>query len=242
MITLYKLTDGDGQTRGGTQWGPGVSHSGTGEGELCGPGWIHAYEHPLVAVLMNPIHAKFKNPRLWEAEGEVVLRDSQLKCGCKTLTTVREIPLPSITTEMRVRFAILCAKEVCADLSWNAWADRWLSGEDRSEAAAGAAALAARAAWAAEAAAWAAWAAAAAEAAAWAAEAASAAYRSAAYRSAWAAQATEAAQAAQAAEAWAAQAAEAAAYRSARAAAMAGTDIFAIAENACSGVHTFEES
>ena len=53
MITLYKLTDGDGQTRGGTQWGPGVSHSGTGKGELCGPGWIHAYEHPLIAVLLN---------------------------------------------------------------------------------------------------------------------------------------------------------------------------------------------
>jgi len=27
MSNLYKLTDGDGQTRGGTQWGPGVSHS-----------------------------------------------------------------------------------------------------------------------------------------------------------------------------------------------------------------------
>jgi hypothetical protein len=134
---------GNGQTRGGTQWGPGVSHSGTGEGELCGPGWIHAYEHPLIAVLMNPIHANFQTPRLWEAEGEVGLRDGQLKCGCKTLTTVREIPLPAVTTEMRVRFAILCAKEVCACLSWNAWADRWLSGEDRSEAAAGAAAEAA---------------------------------------------------------------------------------------------------
>lgn len=40
--------------------------------------------------------------------------DGQLKCGCKTLTTVREIPLPAITTEMRVRFAILCAKEAWA--------------------------------------------------------------------------------------------------------------------------------
>jgi len=27
MSNLYKLTDGDGQTLGGTQWGPGVSHS-----------------------------------------------------------------------------------------------------------------------------------------------------------------------------------------------------------------------
>ena len=67
-MKLYKLTDGDGQTMSGTQWGPGVSHSGTGEGELCGPGWIHAYEHPLIAVLLNPIHANIQNPRLWEAE------------------------------------------------------------------------------------------------------------------------------------------------------------------------------
>jgi hypothetical protein len=159
MIKLYKLTDKDGQTRGGMQWWPGVSHSGTGKGELCGPGWIHAYEHPLIAVLMNPIHARFKNPRLWEAEGEVGLRNGQLKCGCKTLTIIREIPLPAITTEMRVRFAILCAKSVCADLPWNAWADKWLSGEDRSAEAAGAAAEAAWAAWAVQAASWAAYAA-----------------------------------------------------------------------------------
>ncbi len=202
MIKLYKLTDRDGQTWGGTQWGPGVSHSGTGEGELCGWGWIHAYEHPLIAVLMNPIHAKFKNPRLWEAEGEVGLRDGQIKCGCKTLTTIREIPLPSITTEMRVRFAIMCAKEVCADLPWNAWADKWLSGEDRSEAAAGAAAEAA-----------------------------------------WAARAARAARAAEAAAAWAARAAYAAEAAAAAArAAGHGIDIFEIAEKACSGVHTFEES
>jgi len=166
MSTLYKLTDSCGKTLNGTQWGPGVSHSGTGKGGLCGPGWIHAYEHPLVAVLLNPIHANFKNPRLWEAEGEIAIRDGQLKCGCKTLTTVREIPLPSITTEMRVRFAILCAKEVCADLSWNAWADKWLSGGDRTRA---------EAAWAAEAAWGSAWAAAeAAWASAWAAYRASA--------------------------------------------------------------------
>ena len=159
-MKLYKLTDKDGWTRNGTLWGPGVSHSGTGEGELCGPGWIHAYEHPLIAVLMNPLHADFKNPRLWEAEGEIAIRDGQLQCGCKTLTTIREIPLPEITAEMWVRFAILSAKDVCACRAWNAWADRWLSGEDRTQSAAAKAAAwtAARvdAAWAA---AWAAWAA-----------------------------------------------------------------------------------
>ncbi len=133
---LYKLTNEHGKTQNDTQWGPGVSHSGTGEGGLCGPGWIHAYEHPLIAVLMNPMQADFKNPRLWEAEGEVGLRDGQFKCGCKTLTTIREIPLPEITTEMRVRFGILCAKEVHECSTWNVWADKWLSGEDRSAASA----------------------------------------------------------------------------------------------------------
>ena len=164
MARLYKLTDRDGRTMGNTQWGDGVSHSGTGEGGLCGPGWIHAYEHPLIAVLMNPEHAGFDpdSMRLWEAEGEVGLREGQLKCGCKTLTTVREISVPEITTEMRVRFAILCVKEVCREAAWNKWADGWLSGEDRSEARAAEAAsrAASRAASKASEAAWAAaWAA-----------------------------------------------------------------------------------
>lgn len=213
-MKLYKLTDGDGKTLNGTQWGPGVSHSGTGEGGLCGPGWIHAYEHPLIAVLMNPIHADFKNPRLWEAKGEVGLRDGQLKCGCKTLTTIREIPLPEITAEMRARFAILCAKDVCACSAWNAWADKWLSGEDRSAEAAAVAARAsydaARAAWAAEAAA-----------AYWASSSSAALAAEAAAAAAYWALAAEAA-----------KAAASAAYRSTRAA-CCGVDLAAIAEKAC---------
>jgi hypothetical protein len=214
-MMLYKLTDGDGKTRNDTQWGPGVSHSGTGEGGLCGPGWIHAYENPLIAVLLNPIHADFQNTRMWEAEGDVGLRDGQLKCGCATLTTIREIPLPEITTEMRVRFAILCAKDVCACSAWNAWADKWLSGKDRSAAAA--AAAAAMAAY--DAAARAAAAGAAYDAAAWAAAAAAAA----AYRSA---------RAAARASALAAETAAWAAYRSTRSA-CCGMDLAAIAEKAC---------
>jgi hypothetical protein len=40
-MKLYKLTDEHGQTRGGTQWGEGVTHTATGTGtELCSDGWI----------------------------------------------------------------------------------------------------------------------------------------------------------------------------------------------------------
>jgi hypothetical protein len=168
MAILYKLTTQDGYTRKGESnqclWGPGVSHSGTGEGDLCGPGFIHAYTHPLLAVLLNPIHASIGNPLLWECEGDVVREDKGLKVGCVTLTTLRAIDLPVFTPEQRVKFAILCAKTCCSDAVWLTWAEKWLSGDDRSLSAATAAAARAEA----RAAVWATWAAAAAAAAGWA--------------------------------------------------------------------------
>ena len=131
-MKLYKLTDGNSQTMNKTQWGENVTHSGTGKGRLCGPGYIHAYEHPLLAAFLHPIHVGFHTLQLWEAEGEVAKREGQLKCGCVTLTTIKQIPLPLLTTEMRLRFGILCALEVYKVPFFVTWANKWLSGEDRS--------------------------------------------------------------------------------------------------------------
>jgi hypothetical protein len=50
MTTLYKLTDKDGRTRGDTKWGEGATHTTDGQGDLCGPGWLHAYTDPLFHV------------------------------------------------------------------------------------------------------------------------------------------------------------------------------------------------
>ena len=97
MTKLYKLTDENSQTYNSTQWGPNVSYSTSGEGDLCGRGWLHAYTHPLLAVLLNPIHANFKNPILWEAEGIVGKSDYGLKIGCKKLTILRQIEIRTIT-------------------------------------------------------------------------------------------------------------------------------------------------
>ena len=156
MTKLYKLTDEQGRTRAGEDneltWAVGVAHKTAGTGtRLCTADVIHAYEHPLIAVLMNPVHARF-NPakmRLFVAEGEIVAREGQLKCGVHALKIVEEIPVPVLTIEQRVKFAILCAKLVCKDAAWNAWADKWLSSEDRTARSAKAAeAATAEAAWA----------------------------------------------------------------------------------------------
>lgn len=160
----YKLTTQDMKTRAGKSnevtWEVGKWVEATGDiGDgLCSDAYIHWYEgSPELAILLNPIHANIKKPRCWEVEcgGEEAM-DHGLKGGSRRVRLVREVPVPEITIEHKVRFAILCAKETCGDPAWNQWADRWLSGEDRSErasrAAAGAATRAAREA--AESAAW----------------------------------------------------------------------------------------
>lgn len=147
MTTLYKLTDQDGYTRrrmsGETKWSPGFTLEASGKDELCSSSFVHAYTHPLLAVLLNPIHARIENPLLWEAEGDIALTDDGLKVGCTRLTTIKQIDLPVISTEQRVRFAVLCAKAVYEGPGWKKWADNWLSGADRTKTTAMAAAHAA---------------------------------------------------------------------------------------------------
>jgi len=150
MMPYYKLTDAKGQTHGGTQWGPGVRHEATGKGTgLCSDGWIHCYPDKYLAVLRNPCDAQFKNPQCWlfEPEGESLIES--LKCGFQAGTTVKRVPLPRFTTNQKVVFAILCAKaspDWQGKAAWNTWADKWLSGEDRTVSAAVAVAVAVAAA------------------------------------------------------------------------------------------------
>ena len=183
MRTVYNLTGQDLTTHNGYPWTPGEWRETNGSGDLCGPGWLHHYSDPLLAVFLNPIHANIANPRLWEAEADgATLDDRGLKGGSARLRLVRELPLPAVSSVQRVAFGILCAMEVPEDPTFTAWAERWLSGADRTAEAAAWWTLAARAAW------WAlaAWEAAlAAEAAAAAAEAAAAAAAAARAAAAW---------------------------------------------------------
>jgi hypothetical protein len=228
MTTVYKLTDGDMRTRGGFQWKLGEEKTAPGTGELCTNGWLHAYTDPLLAVLLAPVHGAEKYTRLFRAEGEVGATNHGLKVGCDRMTLVEEMKLPEVTTEQRIRFGILCARKVCRDPGWSAWAERWLSGEDRTQEAAERAESAARAA----AGAAAEWAARAAE---WAAERAERAEAAAEAGAAEAAErAAEAAERAEEAAAWAAEAGAEAAAAWAAGAGGAALDLIGLAREAVS--------
>jgi hypothetical protein len=137
MSYLYKLTDEFGNTKNQTHWAEGTRHEIAKElrdstQPLCSKHYYYAYENPLVAVFMNPSHANFRNPILWRATGWVSKRNGQLKCGCFTLRTLQQIPLPVLTTNQRIRVAIQCALKEPQTESFKSWAKNWLSGVDRT--------------------------------------------------------------------------------------------------------------
>jgi hypothetical protein len=169
-MPYYKLTDKNMRTYGGFQWELNENHKTSGNGGLCSSGWLRCYDDPLLAVLLNPIHDNIKKPRLFKIKVSGKKKtDKGLKFGFTNMKLVKEIPLPKITDLQRAAFAILCAKKVYNNARFNKWADKWLSGEDRSaRSAAWAVAETAETVEAAWAVAWAVEAARAAAAAAWA--------------------------------------------------------------------------
>jgi hypothetical protein len=89
-MNYYKLTDKNMQTHNGFQWKLDKWYKVSGNGPLCEKGWFHLYHHPLLAVLLQPIHVDFKLPmRLFEAECKGKSKDD---CGLKIgFTKVRLI-------------------------------------------------------------------------------------------------------------------------------------------------------
>lgn len=134
-MILYKLTDARDQTSNGCQWAENVTVETSGKGDLCGNGWTHWYTHPLLAVLLNPIHANvdLSTAHLWKGDdgGGEVRHNRGLKVGCTKGTTRRRIELTVITPEQNARFAVACALAVYDDAEFRRWAMDSLAGKDQ---------------------------------------------------------------------------------------------------------------
>lgn len=137
MLNRYKLLTQDFTTHRGTRWkgdnGEFITVRAVGTGNrLCTDDVIHFYDHPVLAVLFNPLHADIKSPVLVVIEIDSEVAHDGLKGGCKQAKIVEILKLPDITPSQKVEFAIRCAKVVYKNAEWNKWADAWLSGENRT--------------------------------------------------------------------------------------------------------------
>jgi hypothetical protein len=139
-LHAFKLVDRDGYTRRGqsgeTLWRVGEIVRPTGVGsEPCRPGVLHGYVAPEVAILANSVHANITNPQClrvetvndgyWETDGLKRWTQSSLR-------VVEKIQLPALPIVERAAWTILLAPHS----STRNWAIGWLSGRDRSVAAA----------------------------------------------------------------------------------------------------------
>ena len=147
---MYKLLTQEKKSHGGFQWEMNKEYRIDKPGkELCSDQVFHCYSHPVLAILLNPIHANINNPRLFEIEVDAITNDDGLKYGTKMQKLVREIEIPKLDIMTKVDFSIRVAMEVYQEDWFTTWAENFLNRIDVSEAAATAAA------WAAEATAWA---------------------------------------------------------------------------------------
>ena len=74
------------QTHGGFQWELDkwyeIPRPRRYNGGLCSNSWFHCYNHPLLAVIFNQIHANIKNPRLFQVSVKgKKLSDNEVKFG-----------------------------------------------------------------------------------------------------------------------------------------------------------------
>jgi len=143
-MKYYKLLSKEMTSYKDTKWEIGIPIKIEKIGNtMCSDEVLHCYNHPLLAVFLNPIHVNIKEPKLFEIEVDKIVNDDGLKFASKSQTLINEIPLPEISSEQRIEIGIKIAKIVYKDEKWNEWADKWLSGEDRSITAADTAANAA---------------------------------------------------------------------------------------------------
>jgi hypothetical protein len=138
-MKFYKLLTQDLTSHNDTKWELNKTITVTKEGnQMCTDQVLHCYNHPVLAILFNPIHAKISNPRLFEIEVDKIVNTDGLKYASKQQTLVKELTIPEISLEQRIEFAIRVAKLVYKDTKWNIWADNWLNNTDRTKESAAA--------------------------------------------------------------------------------------------------------
>lgn len=112
---VYKITHMDMSARHGFQYHLNQEAYATGKGmELCSDGVLHSYRHPLLATVFRFIHAvDYTNLRIFEAEALGRINEpTQIKLGSKGLKLLKEVKMPVITEEFKLRVIALIGLEL----------------------------------------------------------------------------------------------------------------------------------
>jgi len=134
MITAYKFLTPQLTSYDNFQWEIGKEYTIDRPGNvMCSNDVFHCYNNPLLAEFMMPMHLFEKDYDLYKIEVPEFVNSDGLKFASKSQTIIEKVERPVITNEQRIEIAIRVAKLVYVNVEWNEWADKWLTGEDRSK-------------------------------------------------------------------------------------------------------------
>jgi len=137
MITAYKFLTPQMTSYNDFRWEIGKEYIIIEPGNMmCSNDVFHCYNNPLLAEFMLPFHLSGNDYDLYKIEVPEFVNNDGLKFASKSQKILEKVDRPVISREQRVEIAIRVAKLVCKDVEWNTWADKWLSGEDRTESSA----------------------------------------------------------------------------------------------------------
>lgn len=121
----YLLTDVNGRSRRGTIIEANCANPNRQfGGDVVSRNIWECADTPLLAVMVNPLHAECVLPRLFEIRG---FGQEQNK-----IDRIREIGLPKVLPEQKLAFAMYCVRSLAPDDAFAAWVERWLANIDRS--------------------------------------------------------------------------------------------------------------
>lgn len=87
--------------------------------------------HPLLASFFCAWNPEYTKLRECSTQGKIVSKGEI--SGAKTVTTGNLIDFPKISAKQRAEVAIRCTRRMYSDPPFDHWADKWLSGEDRTK-------------------------------------------------------------------------------------------------------------
>ena len=125
---LYLITDGENKTIRDVLWGENITNE-----QHDNPNYLFSvYNDPLVAHMLNPAYEGYKNPNIWEAEGNIS-QSFGFRHECDKLTSIKKVDIANPTDDQRIAFAILCSLHLVSNSVYKNWAKEYLSGLDRTK-------------------------------------------------------------------------------------------------------------
>lgn len=130
----YLLTDANGRSLRGSQLHSGHLIQSRHDGEdLISRNTWECMSTPQLAVMVNPLHAQSAPARLFEIRHREVALVPR-RAGVNLY--IRELSVPTVVPIQKLAFAIMAVRDLDYDHPFTDWAQRWLSGADRTTIAA----------------------------------------------------------------------------------------------------------